>query len=212
MQFFFLLVVVLTFGSAAAGVFGVRKNRRLAHDISRVLEAVFRPLETKYTNIGGLVGYHFRFALPEPPGELTGTMTFLPRHTVLYLPFSLLAGRQDRLSLELELTSSPPGQGHIVEVKHYRHGWIHIDGEADMSRADVDREGTLFSIFYYNPLVRDRLAVLIEKLPEHSSLRHFSYRASDRSCLIEVQPDPRTLQKTLTAILELLPAFSQTAL
>lgn len=210
MQIFFLLVVVLTFGSAAAGAFGVRKNRRLANDISRILEKVFRPSETRYTNIGGLVGYHFKFTLQEPPGELSGTMTFLPRHTVLYLPFSLLAGRQDRLSLELALESAPPGQGHIVEARHYRHGWIHIDDEAGMSRTDVEESGTPFSIFYYNPLVRDRLLSLLGKLPEHSHLRHFSYRASDRSCLIELEPDVHTLEDTLQSFLELLPAFSQT--
>ncbi|WP_455382193.1 hypothetical protein, partial [Salinispira pacifica] len=136
-------------------------------------------------------------------------MTFLPRHSVLYLPFSLLAGRQDRLSIHIHVDATPPGRGHIVEATQYRHGWIQVDDAESMSRSDVTAGDRSYHILCYNPLVRDRLRSLLERLPASPVLRHFAYDASDRSCLIELQPDPTMLESTLRSILELLPSFAR---
>jgi len=208
----FALLVAISFVAVVAGGFGARKTRRLAKTVSQILETVFTPLETRYTNIGGLVGYHFVYSVSPPFGEVTGTMTFLPRHTALYLPLSLFAGREDRLAIYFQFESSPAGQGHIVDAKHFRHGWITVDDIENMSRTNLVRNGIEFTIFTYNPLVRDRLADLVEKFPEQAGLRHFAYNAADRTVLIEIRPNVDTLLDILNSVKQLLPNFAQSPL
>ncbi len=212
MNILFALLVAFSFAAVAAGAFGARKTRQLAKTVSQILEAVFTPLESRYTNIGGLVGYHFVFTVPSPLGEVTGTMTFLPRHTALYLPLSLFVGREDRLSILFRLESSPAGRGHIVDAMHFRHGWITVDDVENMSRTNLVRNGIEFTIFTYNSLVRDRLVALVEKFPEQAGLRHFAYNAADRTVLVEIRPNVDTLLDILNSVKKLLPGFAETPL
>lgn len=203
------LIVVLTAIVAVAGVVGSRTNIRLARQFAEILEAVFRPTEKQYTNIGGVVGYHFRYETEPPLGNLQGTMTFLPRHAILYLPFSLLAGRQDRLSVVLQMDTSPPGQGHVIDAHQHTRGWFPIEDAENMSRTPVTHKGRDFIILWYNPLVRDRLASGLAQFPDVSSLRHFSYNGADGTYVVELQPHRATLHDTLAFLRSFIPEFAQ---
>lgn len=202
------VVVALTAFIAIMGVVGSRTNLRLARQFAGILEAAFRPIEKQYTNIGGVVGYHFQFDTATALGKIQGTMTFLPRHTVLYLPFSLLAGRQDRLSIVMHQDASPPGQGHVIDARHHRSGWLPIEDEENMNSTAVTQNGRDFIVLWYNPLVRDRLESALRRFPDAESLRHFAYNGADGSYLFEVQPRRATLGGTLTFLVSFIPQFA----
>jgi hypothetical protein len=206
------IVVVITALIAVMGVIGSRMNIRLARQFAGILESVFQPVEKNYTNIGGVVGYHFRYDTGPLLGAVEGTMTFLPRQTILYLPFSLLAGRQDRLSIVMHLEASPPGQGHVVEAGQLKNGWFPIEDEENMSRTLIKQSGKDFIILWYNPLVRDRLSDALGKIPDASSLRHFAYNGIDHTFLVELQPNPESLSKTLQFFISFIPEFSSKSL
>lgn len=190
------------------GVVGSRTNLRLARQFAGILEAAFRPTDKQYTNIGGVVGYHFQFETGTALGKIRGTMTFLPRHTVLYLPFSLLAGRQDRLSIVMHQGASPPGQGHVIDARHHRNGWLPIEDEENMNRTAVTQNGRDFVVLWYNPLVRDRLTSALRRFPDPAGLRHFAYNGADRRYLLEVQPRRATLGTTLAFLISFIPQFA----
>lgn len=203
------LVLALSAFVAVMGVVGARTNRRLAAQISTILEQAFHPEVKRYTNIGGVVGYHFEYDTGALLGRVEGTMTFLPRHTVLYLPFSLLAGRQDRLSIVLHPENSPPGSGHIFDAHQHRGGWFPVEDEEEMERLPFNHGGRDFVILSYNPLVRDRLADALRRIPDVSCLRHFGYVGSSYTYVVELQPRTATLASTLEFLIAFVVDFSK---
>ena len=92
----FLLAGIIALAIAATGAyfFGRRKNKALAGIMSKEAEKVLHAKSTEYVNIGGSIGYNFTYKLPEPWTEAKGTMTFMPRQSLLYVPFSYLIGAQ----------------------------------------------------------------------------------------------------------------------
>jgi len=95
----------LLFAIAALGVattiqyfFGLKKNRWLGKTMSVQAENLLAPKNKEYVNIGGAIGHNFTYKLREPWKEAKGTFTLFPRHSLLYMPFSLLIGGSDRFS------------------------------------------------------------------------------------------------------------------
>ncbi|GEM_PF-5185525 len=90
--------------SAIAWYRGNRYNREKAAWIAGILEKKFSPSETEYTNIGGSIGYHFVYKFHQGQlKEIKGSMIFLPRQALLYLPIAWLLGRRDRVIVEINM-------------------------------------------------------------------------------------------------------------
>jgi hypothetical protein len=96
-----LILLLLLLSAVARYQFfrGRKLNLMIMKKISGELEDALAPLDKEYTWLGGYVGFKAKYALEK--GEAEVTLTLLPRQALLYLPFSLLINRGDRLYLIL---------------------------------------------------------------------------------------------------------------
>jgi uncharacterized FlaG/YvyC family protein len=79
---------------------GRRINLGIIRGISAELENILKPTDKEYTWIGGFVGIIAKYKIKDKKfNEIEATISLLPRHSLLYFPFSLLIGRRDRVYL-----------------------------------------------------------------------------------------------------------------
>ena len=204
MELIFLGIVALTIITAVAGFRGQRQNRALAVQIGQILEASFDPIAKEYRNIGGVVGYHLNYDLAPPFKKLQGTLTFLPRHTILYLPISRSLGRRDALHLTVYMEAMPAGEGHLVDAATFRRGWIPIEHVEEMDRVTEVFPGREFVILSYNRLLQDRMKEFAGRLADVPGLRHVGCYGYSNCYAVLLEPDPATLLSSLTRIQTLL--------
>ena len=79
--------------------------------MSGALEELLKPGNTNYVNIGGSIGYNFAYSLSGDWTKAKGTMTLNARHSLLYLPFSLLLGVRDRFYVNIFIREPPSESG-----------------------------------------------------------------------------------------------------
>lgn len=202
-----LLTALVLLGAAAtlAWLRGTRRNRRLASEISRQLEGTLRPLSTEYVNIGGSIGYHFRYALPGPFASARGTFTLSPRHSLLYLPVSRLLGVRDRLFLNLFSERPLRGEGHVVRTTHVRGAAI--DGAERMERREVEAGGRRFTLLWRGADLSAELESLLRSLPAPARLVHFCAFPGTGTLFLRTEPDGGAVEADLEALVRSAPSW-----
>jgi len=143
---FILISLILT-----AGYFlGRKKNRAVAASAINTLLELMKPERQEITNIGGLVGYHVRMWFDGGKAEeAQGTITMLPRHSLLYLPVSRIFRGFDRFFITIKLKALPvEKQARLFEKRfYYKHRKI---AGNNMQVNTLSRNGREFLIFYEN--------------------------------------------------------------
>lgn len=206
------LLAYLIFGLAAAMMLGwrrgVRTNRLLLVETCTATERVFQPTDTSYTNIGGLVGYNFTYQLDLAAfHRLDGTITTLPRQSLLYYPLARFMGREDNLILTLFCHPRAPGEGHIVEGRQFSRGWIPIDDDTSMQCETVEHGELRFLVFSYNPIVRSLLLSMLARLSKVRSLRHIGYYGSNGYIALRLCPGGAELETQIDELRRVLADF-----
>ncbi len=184
---------------------GQARNRRFADDLARVLEEIFEPTAVEYKNIGGVVGQHFTYQLTAPYSTVQGTMTFFPRHTLLYYPVARFLRREDELRLLLRGEFSPRGEAHVVSKAAFRHGWVHVENADEMEQREMTIEGDAHLALFYNPRVADALIDLLRGVPTPEDLRHLACYGAEDVYYLHIEPHLETLRPMLRTLLERLP-------
>jgi hypothetical protein len=205
-QLFILVVIAITIINIYFYRTGLARNRRLIVDTCRMTERVFQPIDTSYTNIGGVIGYNIAFKLVSPFISLEGVVTTSPRHTILYLPISRLLGRSDTLILSVAVESLPAGEAHLVAVQPYSLGRIQLDDTDDMRMTPIG-DGT-FAILSYNDIQESRMRALFADLTDPSPLVHLGFYGKTGCFSIVVNPASPQTEQLLKEIRDaLLDAF-----
>ena len=194
---------------AVSNLIGSRANLTRARHIVRLLEATFRPEEAQYSRIGRNNGYHFLYETGPAFGLVEGTVTFLPRDSLFYLPFALLARRKDELRIVMKGDSTPPGQGRIVEAHRLESGWLPFEEGEHLNPTSKTQDGRSFLLLWYNPIVRDWLADTVERMPDVLLLHQIAYNGTDHTFLIEIEPRQETLSRTLEFFVSCVASFSE---
>ncbi|HCM25291.1 MAG: hypothetical protein A2Z99_04925 [Treponema sp. GWB1_62_6] len=198
-------IVVLALVSTGAYFLGTKKNRWIASTLTKGLEEVLKPLNSNYVNIGGSIGYNFAYSLPNPYTSAKGTITLSPRHSLLYLPFSLLIGVRDRFFVNVFTKKKLRGEGHIVEA-----GWLkkaNITGMEQMERRDVQKGTKSFVLLWRGADLSADLERLLDALPEPARLRHFCSYPETRTFFIHGLPKQGSVRGNLEAVVVRLPGF-----
>ena len=197
----YILPLILLALCATAGYFwGRRKNRWIGAWIAREAEAVLRPQDTQYVNIGGTIGYHFTYALSPPFREAKGTFALLPRHSILYLPISFLIRRHDRLFLQLYTDARLPGESHILREDYYRRDPERITGGETMHRDQATVDGRVFVLLWRHPGQERRLRHLLQRLEGcGETLLHFCCYPGNRNFFFYIAPVHGRLEPLLRA-------------
>lgn len=84
-------------------IWGKRRNTRIHLSAFNAVVDFLKPKDQTFTNIGGLTGYHANIIpkINKTVRRVDLTLTMLPRQSWLYLPFSLILTRSDRLYVTL---------------------------------------------------------------------------------------------------------------
>lgn len=157
---------------------GKRRNARILHSAMEGIADALRPRDQQYTNIGGQTGFHANFL----PGALDSvrrvdvTMTLLPRQSWLYLPFSLLTRKFDRLYMSYELNKRGRGlieEGHLIDAQLERMRGHHIENVDALTREELDWGGRTFYLYAASEQTRGALLDLRNRLGDHpGGFRH----------------------------------------
>lgn len=108
---------------------GRRRNLELLKQAVDVLEETLKPVDKEYVLIGLYVGYTAYYTLDKGLAKKAAiTVTVLPRQSLLYLPFSLLLRRHDRIVFVYELEIPGRKEAHLVRKGYYRLGAKHAIG------------------------------------------------------------------------------------
>jgi|GEM_PF-5970113 len=115
--YIFIFITLLLIGGY---FYGTKSNQLLAANAINKLSDLFEPDDQQIINIGGVVGYHVEMSFPETSHfqKIEGTITLLPRHTLLYLPVSKLIRKSDRFFIRIHTPKIPvKGTARLFEKK-----------------------------------------------------------------------------------------------
>lgn len=198
-------LVLLAIAASTQYFFGSKKNRVINSKLAKDLEDCIKPGTTNYVNIGGTIGYNFVLTLPAPWSKAKGTFTVNARHSLLYLPLSILLGIRDRFYINIFTKKKLTGEGHIVRASHL--GKANIAGLDTMKSTDFISSGKKFHILWKNQKIENKLKKIFESIPESERLVHFCVYPETQTFFIYYLPKNGELKPLLNAILPLLPSF-----
>ncbi|MFW5711960.1 MAG: hypothetical protein ACOC2P_03875 [Spirochaetota bacterium] len=172
---FIAFTILLTLGYS----WGRRGNKRIFLSAFNALVDTLRPKDQTFTTIGGQTGYHANL-IPKKNSlirRVDATITLLPRQSWLYLPFSLLTFRFDRLFLTMLFSKKSMGileEGHLIEEKYSRFRGPKITNEEKLQKESFRWGERDFLLYYADESVKNDLLDLKERLKEPKYLRHIA--------------------------------------
>jgi hypothetical protein len=198
---FVLASVVVT---VVGFVIGRRRNRALAIAVSRDLQVALSPTESTYTWIGGLIGFHARYAVAGCD-QVKVTCTLLPRHSPLYMPLALLMGRGDRVHVTFYLIDGFDSEGHIVSASADRSPLLHIDGRESMRRRSSSSSDTRFVLLGTTDDALEAMAGLLSQIEQKgiaASVRHVAVVPGLSTLYVQVVPRPGVVRGICDLVLD----------
>ncbi|TVQ99825.1 MAG: hypothetical protein EA403_12460 [Spirochaetaceae bacterium] len=195
MQWIFAFVFAVAVINVFVYRWGISYNRRFIVETCRLVERVFQPADTEYTNIGGVVGFNMRYRLEPPLITLEGTLTTAPRHMMFYAPITRLTGRGDSLILSITAEELPAGEAHIVSRAHFEQDRVQLDDVSEMIQTPLP--GEEFLVLAFNPWHRDRMVALFQAFDDVSSIVHIGFYGKTDCFSVVLNPAIPSLEATL---------------
>ncbi|OHD54073.1 MAG: hypothetical protein A2Y33_10165 [Spirochaetes bacterium GWF1_51_8] len=175
---------------------GRRLNLKKAREVSGVLEKILVPKDQTYVWIGGVVGFRASYVV-NGFRQVRVTMLMLPRHSLLYLPVSLITSRSDRLWVEWTFEREVMQKFFIVRGDSKRLlPESELGDGLDMTEL---RLGKRKFIVCSNTAGYEKFAGVFSGLPENSFLM-FRFDGTKRSAGLYVHLKSGTWQDGLTAV------------
>lgn len=168
--------ILLSLGYA----WGKRRNTRIHLSTFNVIIDFLKPKDQSFTTIGGLTGYHANI-IPKKNKVIRRvdlTLTLLPRQSLLYLPFSLLITKSDRLYTTMlfgKKVKPPFGEGHLVEKKFSKTKSGAIDNTESFSAETIQWGGREFILYSKGRDVHTAFSELVKTLKDPVSIKHIAF-------------------------------------
>ncbi len=197
------ITILLTLGYS----WGRRANKRIVIGALDDLQALFKPKDQQFTNIGGLTGYHANF-IPlhnRHARRVDATCTLLPRQSWLYYPISRMIRRFDRLYLVFHLAEKAVGtltEGHLIERRYSAFMGAKVENAAELERESFEWGGLQFELYYEDQVARDALLDVKARLGEPGGLRHVALVPEQDRMFLFMIPVRGTVGKTVGVIFE----------
>lgn len=205
---FFLFIgfsFLLTFGY----FWGRRLNKKIYNSAFKDLVDIVRPDDQTFTNIGGAVGLHANLFVKKketPFSRVDATITLLPRHSWLYLPFSKLIRKYDRLFITLYLKKPPSEEAHLIESKYSRFMGSKIENAHLMHQEAVKWEKLDFHLYFNSQEMLDKMQVFIKNNPDPGIIRHIALVPKQKKGFIFMIPKPNQVARYFAPIYHWLPS------
>ena len=208
--FYFLLAftIVLTLGYS----WGRRWNRRVLVNALDPLLDVFKAQDQRFTNIGGQTGFHATII----PGNIRTvravdiTITLLPRQSWLYLPFSLLVRRFDRMQVAFEFNKRGKRireEAHLVEERFSKTMGNSIEHADSLNREELSWGGRTFLLYSSSEMSRAWMQRLMGDLGEPGTVRHAAIVPERERAYLFIIPKPGTVPETCGTVARWLDAI-----
>ncbi len=186
------VVILVALFTAATYFMGRRHNVLLMRLYANALEKAFKPVDQKYTWIGGYVGYRAEFKVKNDYIKLVrASLHLLPRVSLLYRPIARFTMRHDKLYLVFECKQSLPGEAHLIKKGQYRFVPAGIDRIEQFRRRDVTLGGVDFELLSLDSRGEKELIRWAESLQvaDYSHIKHLSFTSSTNVAYAYVDPD-----------------------
>jgi len=169
---------------------GKRVNTRIFRSAFDDLVSVIQPADKTFTNIGGLIGYHANLTMSRksPVERVDATITFLPRHSWLWMPVSKLIRKYDRLFITMYLRQYTGAEGHLIEQAYSQFRGPKIDNADRMKQETLTWGKHSFILYYGNGKIHDQLKSLAADFPDPGNLRHIAIVPEQKRCFIFMIP------------------------
>ena len=173
----FYLFIAATVLLSLGYTWGRRRNIKIYLAAFNALVDALKPKDQSFTNIGGLTGYHANI-VPHKNRfihHVEATITLLPRQSWLYLPFSRMIRRFDRLFITMIFSKKAENliaEGHLIEDRFSSFRGPKISNADKLEHEELNWGTSRFHLYYENDDVKKELSDLMEKLPEPGELRH----------------------------------------
>jgi hypothetical protein len=200
-------IIALAIAATGAYFFGRRKNKALAGIMSKEAEKVLHAKSTEYVNIGGSIGYNFTYKLADPWTEVKGTMTFIPRQSLLYVPFSYLIGARDRFYINFYTKRKLAGEGHLLSLEYYRKNGGVIDNKDSLTMEEYWAGSKQMVLLYEDPSMARSLKSLADGMVGIERLRHFCVYPANKTIFLFLHPKAGAVGSVLESILPRMNTF-----
>jgi len=187
---------------------GKRYNERLFRESFQGLVDVVKPIDQTFTNIGGVIGYHAQLTPPKrsPFERIDATITFLPRHSWLWMPVSKMLRKYDRLFVTIHLRRNPLGEGHLIETGYARFRGPKIANADRLQREEIAWGATRFLLYYGSEAMRGHLRRFVEQQEDPGQIRHVALVPEQRKCFIFLIPRKNTVARSFYPVYRWIPS------
>ncbi len=209
----FLLFVAFSFLLSVVYYWGRRENRRVFLAAFNDLVDVVRPDDQRFTNIGGLVGYHAQLTIDQknrPFSKVEATITLLPRHSLLYMPISLMIMRFDRLFITLHQRGTMAGEGHLIEKRYAGFRAPKITNAHRLEKLEIQWGRHAFLVYFEQVKMRDQLLAFVRRQPDPGIIRHIALVAGQRKCFLFMIPKKGQVKNNLEPVYRWLGSLAKT--
>ncbi|HAK47319.1 MAG TPA: hypothetical protein DCO79_15545 [Spirochaeta sp.] len=174
-------------------IWGKRRNTRIHLSAFNAVVDCVKPKDQNFTNIGGLTGYHANL-IPKKNkvvGRVDLTLTMLPRQSWLYLPFSWISMRFDRLFVTLLFAKKvkPSFQeGHLIEKEFGKRNIGKIDNPEDFRLESLQWGGVEYELYTKDDVLSKGFKELIHNVPDPVIVKHIALVPKDDKAYFFVIP------------------------
>jgi hypothetical protein len=200
------VVIVLAVVVTASYFFGRKVNASLMTLYSAALENAVKPIDQKYTWIGGYVGYRAEYKVQdEYLKQVRASLHLKPRVSLLYYPVARFTMPYDKLYLVFECKRGLPGEAHLIKKGQYRFIPAGIDRIEQFKRKWVTLGATEFELLYLDTRGERDLLAWAEsiKADDYAMINHLSFTSSTNVVYAYVRPD----EKLIESIVRTAPSF-----
>ena len=194
------VLIVLALATTASYFFGRRENAALMKLYADECERTLKPLDQKYTWIGGYIGFKAEYRIKdEVVKQVRATLQLKPRMSLLYYPVVRFTMRHDKLFIVFECKQSLPGEAHLIKKGQYRFIPAGIDHVEQFKKRDVIVGGEEFELLSLDSRGEKELLRWAEGLAgdNGSLIKHLSFTSSTNVVYAYIDPTVELIDKAL---------------
>ncbi len=205
-----VVIIMLVLGAVVTLQFfkGRKINLMIMEHYAKKFEKLLRPKDQLYTWLGGYIGFRVNYEIDsETLEKIEMTLTLLPRHSVLYMPVSLITARHDKLYVVFR-----PKKKIRTDIQIIRKGYYifkpRIEEEPHLQKEILETNGKKFTIMYRERKEFDRFFKRIKEIFDMTRVIHIALVSRTNVLYVFLRPStddtPREIRKAAESIEKLI--------
>ncbi len=196
-----VVMIMLVLGAVVTLQFfkGRKINLMIMEHFAKKFEKLLRPKDQLYTWLGGYIGFRVNYEIDSDTlNKIEMTLTLLPRHSVLYMPVSLITSRHDKLYIVFR-----PKKKVRTDIQIIRRGYYifkpRIEEETYLQKEIIQIEDRKFTVMYREKKEFDRFFKRIKEIFDMKRVIHIALVSRTNVLYVFIKPSaddtPREVRK-----------------